>query len=192
PLGNTPTPQFTSPLPEVLQILVLLGIAAGGVAANVLNIYSASMSFLTLGIRLGLKLRRAIVALSFGVLGLVVAMSLQSNVGRGSKDESFLLRVAYWITPYLAVTLVDYWLRGGRYDEAEFYDPNHRPWQGVVAMLAGMLASVPFWDQELFTGPIPHSHPELGDLSFFVGFIVSGLLYYVLRRTNRQPAVHLR
>lgn len=192
PLGNNPTTQFTSPLPELLQILVLLGIAAGGVAANVLNIYSASMSFLTLGIRLGLRLRRAIVALSFGVLGLVVALRLQANVGPGSKYESFLLLITYWITPYLAVTLVDYWLRRGRYEEAEFYDPSRRPWQGVVAMLAGMLASVPFWDQDLFTGPIPHSHPELGDLSFFVGFIVAGVLYYVLRQTYRQPAVSLR
>lgn len=191
-LGSNPTTQFTSPLPELLQVLVLLGIAAGGVAANVLNIYSASMSFLTLGIRLGLRLRRAIVALSFGVLGLVVALSLQANVGPGSKYESFLLLITYWITPFLAVTLIDYWLRRGRYEEAEFYDSGRRPWQGVVAMLAGMVAAVPFWDQDLFTGPIPQSHPELGDLSFFIGFIVSGLVYYILRQTGRRPAVTVR
>ncbi|HEY0492287.1 MAG TPA: cytosine permease, partial [Candidatus Dormibacteraeota bacterium] len=51
-LGANPTEQFTNPLPVWLQVLVLLGIAVGAVAANVLNIYSGSMAFLTLGINL--------------------------------------------------------------------------------------------------------------------------------------------
>jgi nucleobase:cation symporter-1, NCS1 family len=60
-----------------------LGIAIGAVAANALNIYSAAMSFLTLGIRLGLKQRRAVVALLFGVVGFLVART--GSVGPGSK-----------------------------------------------------------------------------------------------------------
>src|SRR5256886_17358737 len=59
-LGNNPTPLFTDPLPVWLQILVLLGIAIGAVAANGLNIYSGSMAFLPLGIKLAVENRRCL------------------------------------------------------------------------------------------------------------------------------------
>src|SRR5437763_1282601 len=43
-----PTTNFTSPLGHALGDAVLIGIAVGAVAANVLNIYSSSVSFLSL------------------------------------------------------------------------------------------------------------------------------------------------
>src|ERR1700682_5730491 len=55
-LGGTnpnPTANFTAPLPGILPTLVLIGILVGAIAANVINVYSGAMSFLTLGIKLG-------------------------------------------------------------------------------------------------------------------------------------------
>lgn len=68
-LDGNPTVAFTDTLPSALVGVTLLCIVVGGISANVINIYSGTMSFLAMGIRLPLTLRRAIVALVFGVLG---------------------------------------------------------------------------------------------------------------------------
>jgi purine-cytosine permease-like protein len=188
-LFANPTAQFVDPLPKVLAVLTTLAIALGAVAANVLNIYSSAMSFLTLGIRLGIKQRRAIVAGVAGVAGFGFAvLALLNNLAE--TYTNFLLLIAYWITPYLAVVLTDYWLRHGEYDETRFFDTNHRPVRGAVAMLAGIAASVPFWNQTLYVGWVPFHYPQLGDLSFIVGFIVAAVVYLVLYRlAGRRTAI---
>jgi purine-cytosine permease-like protein len=167
-----------------------LGIALGAVAANVLNIYSGSMAFLTLGIRVAVEKRRAISALVFGVIGLVIGLLLQTNVAPGSKYESFLLLITYWITPYLAVVITDYFLHRGRYPESVFYDTQHRNWKGFIAMLAGIIATVPFWNQPppVPLGWVPSNYPQLGDLSFFAGGIVATVVYLVLYQVGRQSS----
>jgi len=179
--SDVPTAQFTMPLPHLLAILSTLGIAVGAVAANALNVYSAAMSFLTLGIRLGFRQRRAIVALLFGFVGFLVART--GNAGPGSKYEDFLLLITYWIAPFIAVVLVDYAVRRGRYSEREFYDVRHNTWRGVVSMACGIGASVPFWNQSLWQGPFASGHPQFGDLSFLVGFAVAAAVHRTLLRT---------
>ncbi len=178
---DNPTEQFRSVLPFALGVATMLGIAIGAVAANALNIYSGAMSFLTLGIKLPLRQRRALVALASGVVGLAIGIIYQANVGPGSKYEFFLLLISYWIAPYLAVVLLDYWLRRGAYDERVFYDRRYRPWKGIAAMLAGLIVSFPFWNNLLFKGPIPTALPWVGDLTFVVGFIVTAAVYYALQ-----------
>ena len=188
--GTNPTEQFTNPLPFILQVLVLLGIALGAVAANVLNIYSGSMAFLTLGIRVAVEKRRAISAVVFGAIGLIIGLALQANVGPGTKYENFLLLITYWITPWLAVIITDYFLHRGRYPESIFYDTKHRNWKGFIAMLLGIIATYPFWDQAdpIPLGWVPKNYPQLGDLSFFAGAIVATVVYLVLYQIGRQPS----
>jgi nucleobase:cation symporter-1, NCS1 family len=185
--GLSPTDQFIKPLPGVLAGLVLLGVALGAVTANVINVYSGAISFLTLGIRLPLRIRRAVVALFAGVVGYVVGVILESRVGPGSSYESFLLLISYWIAPFLAVVLVDYWLRGGSYEEREFYDTHHLPWKGILAMVVGIVASIPFWNNTtIFTGPVPKANPAFGDVTFIVGFIVAAVVYWALSAIGAQ------
>ena len=188
--GTNPTEQFTNPLPFILQVLVLLGIALGAVAANVLNIYSGSMAFLTLGIKVAVEKRRAISAVVFGAIGLIIGLALQANVGPGTKYENFLLLITYWITPWLAVIITDYFLHRGRYPESTFYDTTHRNWKGFIAMLLGIVATYPFWDQgdPIPLGWVPKNYPQLGDLSFFAGAIVATVVYLVLFQIGRQPS----
>jgi len=186
-LGNNPTEQFTNPLPVWLQVLVLLGIALGAVAANVLNIYSGSMAFLTLGIKLAVEKRRALSALVFGVIGLGIGLYFQTNVAPGSKYENFLLAITYWITPWLAVVITDFALHRGQYPEQVFYDTGWANWKGFVAMLLGIIATIPFWDQQPpFLGWVPTNYPQFGDLSFFAGAIVATVVYLVLYRLGRS------
>jgi purine-cytosine permease-like protein len=190
PLGNNPTPLFTDPLPFILQVLVLLGIAVGAVAANVLNMYSGAMGFLTLGIKLPLEKRRAISALVFGAIGLIVGLVLQANVGPGTKYQNFLLMITYWITPWFTVVITDFFLHRGQYREEIFYDRNWtNGWRGAIAMVLGFAATIPFWDQEPpFLGWVPTNYPQFGDLSFFAGAIVALVVYLVLYQIGKRPA----
>jgi purine-cytosine permease-like protein len=184
---DSPTDQLVKPLPGIVGSLALLGIAVGGISANVLNIYSGAMSFLALGIRFGrLHWQRGVVAVLFGVIGYVVAR--RGEVDAGHSYENFLLVIGYWITPFLGVILVDYWLRRGRFDEAELYDRGHNPASGLAAMVVGILASVPFWNQALWHGPFVDAAPQFGDLSFLVGFVVAGAVYYALARPKLAGA----
>ena len=97
---------MTGLLATPLADLTLLAIALGAVSANVLNIYSGALSFTAIGIKLPLSLRRAIVALGFGTIGFFLAWSGLHNAG--SKYENFLLIIAYWIAPWLAVYFCDH------------------------------------------------------------------------------------
>src|SRR4051794_3139562 len=90
-----PTTNFTDPLGTFLGDAVLIGVTIGAVSANVLNIYSGAMSFLTLGIKLKLRVRRALVAVVSGTIGLILGLHFQADVGPGSKYDNFLLAVSY-------------------------------------------------------------------------------------------------
>ncbi len=64
-----------------------------------LNLYSGAMSFLSMGVRIPARWRRAIVAVGFGVIGFVVGTTGQA--GPGGKYEDFLSFNTYWIVPFL-------------------------------------------------------------------------------------------
>ena len=87
------------------------------------------MSFLALGIKLPLTLRRAIVALVFGVAGFFLALSGLSDAG--TKYNNFLLVIAYWIGPWLGVFFADQLLRRGKRVDGLLFDRKHNPWAGV-------------------------------------------------------------
>jgi NCS1 nucleoside transporter family len=179
--GDSPTTQFTNPLPTGVADITLIAIAVGAVAANVLNIYSGAMSFTTLGIKLPLKFRRALIAGVFGVAGFFVAWSGLHDAGE--KYTDFLLIIAYWIGPWLGVFLVDQLIRRGNHADL-LYDRRHTSWAGPIAMVAGGAVSILlFSDQTKFVGFIARHHSGLGDLTFEVGFALSALAYYALHKT---------
>jgi NCS1 family nucleobase:cation symporter-1 len=180
-----PTASFTSHLPSWVANLTLLAIALGAISANAINIYSGSMSFLALGINLPSGLRRAIVSGVFGVLGFLLAWSGLSDAG--VKYENFLLVISYWIGPWLAVYLVDWFLRRGKRVDGFLYDKAHNPWSGVLAMAVGMAVSIPlFSNQTEYTGLVPKHFPAWGDSTFEVGFVVAALLYALLFQFQRD------
>ena len=175
---------YTGLMPTWLGDLTLLCIAVGAVAANALNIYSGAMSFLALGVRIPLRRARAVVAVVFGVLGLILALFGLKNAG--TNYESFLLVIAYWIGPWLGVVLTDRYLRRQESPArivATATDRSFRNWAGPVAMATGMVVSIwLFSNQTKYVGPIPKAHPGIGDITFLVGFVVAAVLYVVLRK----------
>ena len=58
-------------------------------------------------------------------------------------------------------------------------------------MLAGIVVSIPFWNQSLWHGPVVDALPQLGDLSFIVGFVVAAGVYFALARKSVAEAISL-
>jgi NCS1 nucleoside transporter family len=190
-IGNAPTDNpagdFTGAMPSWIGNLVLLGIALGAVSANALNVYSGAISFLAMGIRLPLSLRRAIVALGFGAIGLVLAWNGLADAG--SNYEAFLLVIAYWIAPWLGVVLTDRWLRRRTVIDDIVVDTGYTNWSGPVAMIAGMVISIwLFSNQENYVGVVVKANPGIGDLTLIVGFVVAALVYLLGWQIERPKA----
>ncbi|MGH3211325.1 MAG: cytosine permease, partial [Trebonia sp.] len=169
--------------------LTLIAIVIGGIAANALNIYSGAISFTAIGFKLPLAARRAIVALGFGAIGFFVGWSGLHNAG--SDYNNFLLIIAYWISPWLAVMFCDMYLRR-RQDPAKIerllFDRKHTNWAGPVAMVVG--GGIAIWlfsNQTKYIGLVPRHAPDTGDLTFEVGFVLTAVIYLSWRLiTDRQ------
>jgi nucleobase:cation symporter-1, NCS1 family len=193
--NDIPTAQLQRAMPDAVYFLALLCIAVGAVAANAINIYSGTMSLVSLGIRemgLTLRQRRALFSILAGVIGYIGGLVFQAQVAPGGKYEAFLLLISYWIAPWLAVVLIDYWLHRGDYgDESVFYDSRHQRWQGFVAMAVGLVVSVwLFASNSLYVGYVAFNYPQFGDLTFVVGFVITGVLYYAFNMGARKPATN--
>jgi nucleobase:cation symporter-1, NCS1 family len=183
--NSNPTALFTSHMSTAVADITLIAITVGAVAANALNVYSGVMSFLSTGIRLPLKWRRAIVALGFGSIGFIVAGTGLHNAA--TDYENFLLVISYWIGPWLGVFFADWVLRRGMRVDGFLFDRKHNPWAGALAMFIGMAVSIPlFSNQTEFTGLIAKHNPSIGDLTFEVGFILSAVLYAIFFRLSRD------
>lgn len=190
--NGVPTAQLQHAMPGLIYYLALLSIAIGAVAANAINIYSGTMSLVALGIRemgMTLRQRRAAIAVVAGVIGYIGGLYLEAH-NYQSNYENFLLLISYWIAPWLAVVLVDYWMNKGDYgDESVFYDTRHQRWQGALAMATGLVVSIGlFSNNAIYTGPIPKANAQWGDITFIVGFAVTAVLYYAFVAMTRTQA----
>ncbi|MET9491884.1 cytosine permease [Nocardia sp. NPDC006630] len=180
---GSPTDVFTANLPTALAKLTLLAIAVGAVAANALNVYSGAMAFVTMGFKLPVRTQRALVSAVFGVVGFLVAWWALPDAA--ANYEAFLLIVAYWIGPWLGIVFADEYLRRGQRIDHLLYDRSYTNWGGVAAFLIGLVLSVVlFSNQAKFVGYAAKAWPQLGDITFFVGFLISGAAYLLLNRAR--------
>ena len=100
--------------------------------------------------------------------------------------DTFVLLMLYFLIPWTSVNLVDYYfVRHGHYAITEIFKPDGMygrwPPRGLGAYLAGLFAMVPFMVLSFYEGPVAR---KLGgvDISFIVGIVVAGGLYYLLSR----------
>lgn len=163
-------------LGPVLGALVMLAIAFGAVAANVLNVYSGAMSALAIGLNVGVKARRAIVAVVASVLGTTVAFMSIKDLGHSY--EGFLLVIAYWVAPWLGIVATDKLLRRGQ-DLATVAAEGRENFAGVIAFVLATVLSIFFFsNQVMYTGYFAKTFP-IGDLTPVVGFVLGAAIYAI-------------
>lgn len=178
--GN-PIGLITGIHPHWLVDLTLLAVMFGTVTANVLNIYSGSLSALVINV----PVKRWMAAVAVGVVGAVVAYA--GHKAYYVNFENFLFLLGYWLAPWTAVVLVDYFIiQKGQYPESIFYNPRRIFNNGFWAWIIAIIISVPFFNQALYVGPIAYRYGHLGDISYYVSFVVAGLIYWMIGR--RQTA----
>jgi NCS1 family nucleobase:cation symporter-1 len=170
------------PIPALDQVMggfgtwAIVAVALGACAANALNLYSNTMSARVMD----LKLARWQLAVAGGALGFVLALA--GHVNFLDNYSNFLLLLDYWITPWLAIVLLDFYLlRHQRPEEFRLARPIGMT--GLISYAIGVAASVPFMAGAYFTGPLA-KHLGGGDFSYFIGFAVAGIAYAVVERRD--------
>src|SRR6266699_3423794 len=159
-------------------IVALIAVVLGAIAANALNIYTGALSLLTLDV----PIKRWISVIAVGVLGGLLA--LYGSSGLSGKYENFLLLISYWIGPWLAIVFVDFFLHPRQAMRPDGLAPSFRraiEWPGIVAFLVGLAVSIPFMNSSLYAGPMANLLHG-ADIAYYVGMLVAGVLYSVLRR----------
>ncbi|MFZ0376761.1 MAG: cytosine permease [Solirubrobacteraceae bacterium] len=169
-----------------LSIPVLLLIIHGPIATNILNVYSTSVAALAIDIKVPRQVLTVIVgafATAF-TLVLVFAGSLANNV------DSWLSGVVAWVSPWAAIMFVHYYVvRRGRIDVDALYQTPSKSrvgdvnWAAVVSLLIGLAAtwSCLYGLVPVLQGPVARALHGI-DLSWLVGMLLTGTLYYTLHR----------
>jgi nucleobase:cation symporter-1, NCS1 family len=169
--------------------VVYIGIVFGGLMVAVINAYSGALS----GITWDIPLKRPPTVVLIGAIGILLSVAFGGPKFEASLED-FLYLVAYFVSPWLTIVIVDFWLlhEGGRAypGVGEFYRRDglfgRIRWTGVLSFGIGVALSVPFMATVLFTGPIGKAFGG-ADLSYAVSAVVSGALYYVwCRQTSRS------
>jgi len=173
-----------------LAALAMLAIGIGTVAVNAMNDYTGSLSLQAAGIRVP----RVVSAIVVAALGFGVTLWLNAGDLVG-KVENILLFLSYWIAPWAAVVLADWWLRRGHADVSRLVDFGALK-SGTIALAAaviGFVVSLPFQQSSLgedlrkSTGlPINAISDDVlhyADLAYVVGFIVAFAIFWVGARS---------
>ncbi len=175
--------------------LLFLCIAFGKIMVTSLNSYGSFMSMATLvsGFRGTVRLS----GMSRAIY-IVAAVSVACGLALAGKDsflksfESFILLLLAVFTPWSAINLVDYYcITRSRYDVPALTNPDGRygRWnmRGIVIYLIGIVVQIPFLATGLYTGPCVAA---LGgaDISWILGLIVPGLIYFAFARRVGEQA----
>ena len=144
---------------------------------------SPNLEFVTIGVRLPAHIARALVTVFFGVAGFLVAWWALADAA--ASYEAFLLIIAYWIGPWLGVVFADQYLRRGQTISGFLYDRSYANWGGLLSFAVGLVLSVLlFSNQKDFVGFVAKAVPQLGDITFFVGFLIAGASYLLVCRSK--------
>lgn len=165
--------------------LAMLAIVVGTIAVNAMNDYTGSLSLQASGIRV----KRVYSALVVAVLGFLFTLYLNSG-DFATKFENYLLFIAYWIAPWAAVVLVDWWLRRGHADVSGLMRFASLPtgWWALASLIVGFVVSLPFQQSTLGFDFMNAGFPvntistdslHAADLGFEVGFVVAAALYWI-------------
>jgi purine-cytosine permease-like protein len=171
----------------ITSILVLLMVLHGPIATNILNVYSAALAALSMGLRLS----RIVMGLIAGVVGYLVTIYFVFQPSFAQAFDNWMISLLLWMSPWAGVVLADFYIvRRGHIDVDELYREPERSaygdinWGAIVAFVVGLVAG---WSVEdglvpALKGPISIKLLNGADLSWLVGIVVAGGAYLLLGR----------
>ena len=168
---------FTQHAPAAISVLFFAFVILGEVWANYLDVYTAGLVTLTLGVRL----KRWQTALGAGLLGALIAAIAVVIWDFHQFYQDFLILTYLWAPAWAAVVLL-----------TVFVLKRARPLPALLAWLIGTVVSLVFVNYpNLFSSVLPNAHfpnqPLIdalqgADLSGIVSVVVAAVAYLGLRR----------
>jgi NCS1 nucleoside transporter family len=193
-MDTDPAKMVSAVFGGVTSILVLLLVLHGPIATNILNVYSAALAALSMGLRVS----RTAMALIAGVVGYLVTIYFVFQPSFAKAFDNWMISLLLWMSPWAGVILADFYIaRKGQIDiDGLYQDPGRSAygginWGAIVAFLVGLVAGWSVQDGLVpaLQGPIATKLLAGADLSWLVGIVVAGGLYLAIgRRTARVVA----
>lgn len=183
-------PQFA----VVMYVVILLGV----LAVNVLNLYGAFMT-ITTTLEAFTKLNATTKARFWLVLFTLIIGTFLAIWGNGNflgNFENFILLLSYFMVPWTAINLIDYYLlRRGEYQIWDVFDVNGQygkyNWVAITAYLISVILEIPFVNTTMYVGPISKALHGT-DIAWIMGLIVPLAFYYFpMRKKMNQPISNL-
>jgi NCS1 nucleoside transporter family len=194
-LDTDPAKMVSAVFGGVMSLLVLLMVLHGPIATNILNVYSAALAALSMGVRLS----RTAMALIAGGVGYVVTIYFVFQPSFAKAFDNWMISLLLWMSPWAGVVLADFFIkRKGRIDVNELYREAERSaygdvnWAGIIAFVLGLIAGWLFQDGLVpaLQGPISTRLLGGADLSWLAGIVVAGAAYLILSpRAVAAPAM---
>ena len=185
PTASDPISGLPSALPTWFLSPYLLLLFFNLLAVNAIDLYSSGLTLQTIG----LSIKRWQATLIDMAICTVLAGIAIFNANFNTLYGQFLSLLIIFLAPWCAIYLVDAWLRRNSYNSEGLLTRIGGPYwyqgginlAGLIAMIGGMVASALWLNSALLQGPFSHMFGG-SDMSFFTGFIVGGLLYWMLAR----------
>jgi nucleobase:cation symporter-1, NCS1 family len=174
------------------RYLVSLLIAAGLLQVNVMNLYSAYMSTVTIvsGMR---SMERITLPIKFLLMASLMAVATGiAIVARENFNLHFsdlLIAVVYVLVPWSAINLADYYLlRKGRYSIDEMFRRDglygNFQWSSITIYLLSIAVQIPFMRLSFYVGPL--ARLVGADVAWLPGTIIPTLLYYLIQKSRTR------
>jgi purine-cytosine permease-like protein len=192
-LDTDPAKMVSAVFGGVTSLLVLLLVLHGPIATNILNVYSAALSAISMGVRVS----RMTLTVIIGIAGYLISIYFVFAPSFAKAFDNWMVGLVLWLSPWAGIVLVDYFItRRGEIAVKELYAAPEASaygdinWNGIIAFLLGLVAGWLFEDGlvGIFQGPISTAYLAGADLSWLTGLVVAGGAYLVLER-RPVPAV---
>jgi NCS1 family nucleobase:cation symporter-1 len=182
---STPTQLVGGLLPHALGEVTLVAVVLGTITANVLNIYSGALSSLVLGI----PLKRWMAALVVGAIGTIVSW-IAGQHNYWTHYENFLFFLGYWVAPWTAIVAIDLLIvrRRQALTSDALFDRRFHWGRGFAAWVISIICSLPFMNQTIYHGYIANRHPGLGDVTYYVSFVVAAVVYFAITAGDKASS----
>ncbi|HEY4280671.1 MAG TPA: cytosine permease [Conexibacter sp.] len=172
------------------SIPFLLVLTLGLITANVVPLFSGGFALQTAGF----KLPRVTGTILTGIVGLPIPIIGVFDDNFANVFDQWILALLVWIAPWLTITLIDFFvIHKRRYTHAQLYEtwstPSGRVFApGLIAYVVGLLVSLPFINTQAWDNSFVADTLHGADLSFWVGGLVAGVIYYPLAKARKAAA----
>jgi NCS1 family nucleobase:cation symporter-1 len=178
-----------------LAVLMYVVIVLGVLAVNVLNLYGAFMS-ITTTLEAFTKLKATTKVrfwLVFATAIIGTGLAIWGNGNFLTNFENFILLLSYFMVPWTAINLIDYYLlRRGEYSVLDVFDVNGQygkfNWIAIIAYLVSFILEIPFVNTTMYVGPISKILDGT-DIAWIMGLAAPLVLYYYPMRKKINLSV---